>query len=409
MQPASAALAISGRDPGVAGAAAPRVGAPVVRFADAAEAVDALAPEWRELAAHAAEPNPFAEHWFVAASLRHLAPADIWLADVRDCGVLIGLVPLSIENSYGRVPVRHVQNWRHHHLFLGAPLIRRGREEEFWTAVVAALDAAAWAPGFLHLRDLAEDGAAFRGLAAAAAALNRPLAIVHREARAFLASNLTAQAYYEQAVRKKKRKEIGRLSKRLHELGAVSCRRIGDDANEAEIGAWCDAFLALERAGWKGKAGSALDCAPETEAFFRAAVAGAAMAGRLQMLRLDLDERPIAMLVNFLTPPGSFSFKTAFDEDYARFSPGVMIQIENLKILERPDIAWMDSCAAEDHPMIDSFWRERREIVRVTIPLKGARRRLVHGFARTLERASAARRRLSARGTPISAPHGDSE
>ena len=48
--------------------------------------------------------------------------------------------------------------------------------------------------------------------------------------------------------------------------------------------------------------------------------------------RLDLDGKPLAMLVNFLTAPGSFSFKTAFDEAFSRYSPGVLIQLDNLAI-----------------------------------------------------------------------------
>ena len=109
--------------------------------------------------------------------------------------------------------------------------------------------------------------------------------------------------------------------------------------------------------------------------------------------RLDVDNRPVAMLVNFLCPPGSFSFKTAFDEGFAHYSPGVLLQIDNLDILDRPDIAWMDSCAAQDHPMIDSLWTERRAIIRVTVPLEGWRRRIVWALCRALELASARLRR----------------
>ncbi len=97
------------------------------------------------------------------------------------------------------------------------------------------------------------------------------------------------------------------------------------------------------------------------------------------------------MLVNFLTPPGSFSFKIAHDEAFARFSPGVLIQLANLDILGRGDIDWMDSCAAENHSMIDHLWAERRSIVRVTVPLSGLRRRATYHVCRTLEQASAAR------------------
>ncbi len=95
------------------------------------------------------------------------------------------------------------------------------------------------------------------------------------------------------------------------------------------------------------------------------------------------------MLVNFLTPPGSFSFKTVFNEAWGRFSPGVLIQLENLKILDDPRIAWMDSCAVEDHPMIDGLWTERRAIVRVSVPLAGLRRRAVYALCTGLERLSA--------------------
>jgi CelD/BcsL family acetyltransferase involved in cellulose biosynthesis len=205
-----------------------------------------------------------------------------------------------------------------------------------------------------------------------------------------LASDLSPQDYYERTVRKKKRKELKRLQGRLGELGEVAVRRL---ASAEEVAPWCDAFLALERAGWKGKAGSALACAPHTEAFFRDAIAGAHAAGRLEFLRLDLDRRPLAMLVNFLTPPGGFAFKIAFDEDYARFSPGVLLKIDNLRLLERRDIEWMDSCAVEDHSMINSLWGERRSIVRVTVPLAGVRRQATFRLCRAAENASAALRR----------------
>ncbi|WP_114951045.1 GNAT family N-acetyltransferase [Sphingosinicella terrae] len=364
-----------------------------VTVRDPAEALVGLEPEWAALADDAAEPNCFAESWFVAASLDALgADEGVRLLEVRRGGRLIGIFMSAIGADYGRTPVRHVANWWHHNMFLGIPLVRRGEEQGFWTALLDALDGAAWAPNFIHLRDISENGPVHRGLAAAAAARGRSCATVHREVRALLASDLEPQAYYERQVRPKKRKEIRRLRSRLGELGPVRARTLGDGD---DLESWCDAFLALEQAGWKGEAGSALACDPRKEAFFRAAVAGARTRGRLHFLRLDLGEHPIAMLVNFLAPPGSFSFKTAFDEDYARFSPGVLVQLENLAVLDRADIGWMDSCAAENHPMIDSLWSGRRGIVRVTVRLSGPRRGLVHFICRSLEIASRAARRLA--------------
>jgi hypothetical protein len=50
-----------------------------------------------------------------------------------------------------------------------------------------------------------------------------------------------------------------------------------------------------------------------------------------------------------------------------------------MAILERPDIAWSDSCAAADHPMIDHLWRERRAIGRLSIAIGGPVRRALFG------------------------------
>jgi hypothetical protein len=72
-------------------------------------------------------------------------------------------------------------------------------------------------------------------------------------------------------------------------------------------------------------------------------------------------------------------FKTAFDESLAAYSPGVLLQRENMAMLGAKDIAWVDACAGEDHPMISHLWRERRPVGRVSIALGGAARRAVFG------------------------------
>lgn len=382
----------------IRGASAPRADRRAPASVDAvavAQPGDRLDAAWTALAAEASEPNPFAEAWFVRPGLEHLAPDGVRLLELQDAGHLLGLLPVTLAERYGRAPIRHVQNWRHGNDFLGTPLVRAGRESEFWAAVLARLDGARWAPGFLHIDGLVEDGPVHRGLIEAARALGRPAPTVHRSKRALLDSRATPEGYYADTVRKKKRKELGRLARRLADLGEVTSATLSD---AGDLTAWCDLFLALEDRGWKGRAGSSLASDPATAAFFRAAMAGAAAAGRLDFRRLDLDGAPVAMLISFVTPPGAFSFKTAFDESFARFSPGVLIQLDNLGLMTREEIDWIDSCAAEGHPMIDSLWGERRGIVRVSVPLSGVRRRLVFGVARGLEMASGRLRAIGRKG-----------
>ena len=180
--------------------------------------------------------------------------------------------------------------------------------------------------------------------------------------------------------------------KRLSDRGALTFSILEDTD---EIVGWCDTFLALEAAGWKGSKGSAFANLPETAKFFRDVIFGAFEAGRLDFQRLNLDGRAIAMLVNFRTPPGSWSFKIAYDEALSQFSPGVLIELENLRrVLQDQEIDWMDSCAVEDHPMINSLWGERRAIVQVSVPLSGMTRTLKFRACRAMEMTSAKLRQM---------------
>jgi hypothetical protein len=86
------------------------------------------------------------------------------------------------------------------------------------------------------------------------------------------------------------------------------------------------------------------------------------------MLAMRLDGRPIAHKCNFLSGPGSFAFKIAFDEEYARHSPGVLLELENIRRLHaQSKVRWMDSCADPSHPMLDRLWPDRRTIQDVVV------------------------------------------
>lgn len=333
-----------------------------------------LESQWEALAREAAEPNCFYAPSMLQPALRHLAPTqDVRMLEAWQDGDLIGLLPVSIAPRHGRYPVRCVTNWVHRHCFFGAPLVRKGAERAAWDQFLAALDSAPWASGFLHLTLLDAKGANAAALADVCRRERRPFREVHRHERAMLRSNLSADAYWEANMRGKKRKEIRRLQKRLAETGAVESRIL---QHREELGVWCQDFLQLEQSGWKGAEGTALACTPADAAFFHECMCAAFASGELDFLRIDFEGRAMAMLVNIRHGEGSFSFKIAFDETLARFSPGVLIELENLRqVLDAPGgPRWMDSCAAPGHPMIDSLWGERRTLAQYRVALKGRSR-----------------------------------
>ena len=86
------------------------------------------------------------------------------------------------------------------------------------------------------------------------------------------------------------------------------------------------------------------------------------------MLASRVDGKPVAMKCNFLAGRGSFAFKIAFDESYSHFSPGMLMEIENIRRFHAiPDIEWMDSCAVPSQAMINRLWPGRRIIQTVLV------------------------------------------
>jgi len=362
-------------------------GVAVIDWGDFSET--AAIAEWDALALAASDPNPFFESWNLLPALTNLdRGGNVRIAIFRSQGRLLGLMPLARAARYYGYPLPFLHTWLHHNSFCGTPLVARGHEEAFWTAMLGWADDHLGGALFLHLTHLPVDGAVYAALREVSTRQERPAAVVHREQRAMLQSGQSQENYFSASMSAKKRKELRRQHKRLSEAGALRFDRQVDDAG---IEHWCGQFLDLEQAGWKGSEGSALACDRANAALFRTALHGGSARGRVERLSLSLDGKPIAMLVNFLAKPGIFSFKTAFDENYARFSPGVLLQCENLALPSREGILWSDSCAASNHPMIERIWREKRTIVRVSIGIGGRVRRSLCGQILRAENGSKAR------------------
>ena len=321
---------------------------------------------WEDLAADALDPNPFYEPWMLLPALEAFgrgARLQFVLAYAERRGsppLLCGFFPLERVSSYRGLPVRHVRLWRYLHCFLGTPLVRRGyanlclRSLQEWLAQDPRGAAA------MEWREVTGDGRFFAALTAALDDHGASTFRSYRRERAMLCRLGDSETYLERALPGPSRKEFRRLERRLGE-GAPLAYRTLDDAADAPR--WIDDFLALEAAGWKGRGGSALAC-NEGGAFFRRAALEAARRGRLMMLALLRGGQPIAMKCNFLAREGSFAFKIAYDESFARYSPGTLLELENIRAFHRSaTLQWMDSCAAPEHFMANRLWLDRRPLV----------------------------------------------
>jgi hypothetical protein len=148
-------------------------------------------------------------------------------------------------------------------------------------------------------------------------------------------------------------------------MGELRNRVLGPDGDAA---AWIDSFLKLEASGWKGREGSAFASSDSTRRFFQEVAAEAFRRQRLMMLALEIDGKPIAQKFNLLAGRGSFAFKIAYDEAYAPYSPGLQLEIENIRRLhEMTETDWMDSCAIADHPVLSNLWLDGATVQTVVI------------------------------------------
>ena len=86
-----------------------------------------------------------------------------------------------------------------------------------------------------------------------------------------------------------------------------------------------DRYLELESRGWKGRAGTAAVQDEKASALHAEFARSMAREGKLSIYELLLDSRTIAMSINIRSNEKLIHWKTTYDEEYSRFSPGNLL------------------------------------------------------------------------------------
>jgi CelD/BcsL family acetyltransferase involved in cellulose biosynthesis len=278
--------------------------------------------------------------------------------------LLCGFLPFEWVGRYNRLPLARLRLWRHKHCYLGTPLLRRGHARECLAAFLDWMRTGPCRASLVEWGLVTADGAFHEALAGALEDTGRRSFISRKATRALLRPRADGEAFLTAALPAKSRREFRRLERRLAESGGLRYTAPGSDA---ETERWIQDFLSLEARGWKGRRGSAFDCNDANRSFFLSIAREAARRGRLMMLGLHVGDRPVALKCNFLAGRGSFAFKIAYDESYARFSPGTLLELENIRRFHaRSELQWMDSCADPEHFMVNRLWLDRRAVMTMT-------------------------------------------
>jgi CelD/BcsL family acetyltransferase involved in cellulose biosynthesis len=319
---------------------------------------------WQRLADDAVEPNPFFEPRFVLPAARALdGGRAAHLVTVTSRGELVLAMPAMVGRWRGALPA--VAGWRHQYCFLGTPLLRAQHDpREVARSLLTGLPRVA-GQRTLVLEQLTDGGPVATGLRSAADDLGWRVALDVRKERAFLSRREDGR--YLTHHNHRRRKELGRLRRRLaDEVAAeVTAREVANDPDAPRR------FMRVEERGWKGRGGTAIASVPAEAEMFDDICAGFRDRGRLEMLELWAGDRLVAVQCNLVAGPGVFTFKIAFDETYGRFSPGVLLAVDNLDQFHRGSGDWMDSCADPDHSMINHLWLERRRLTSLALTAPG--------------------------------------
>lgn len=326
-------------------------------------------PQWETLAKAAADANAFYEPWMLLPALRsYHSNRDFLFALVfgpdpetpSGPPVLYGLFPFERSSKYRGIPCPVLKLIKHKYMELCTPLVRRDLIAECIAALLDWTESAACDAPLVEFRFVAGEDRATQEIHSQLYQRRTPHFQSECSARALFRPAADAETFLNLALAGKRRKEFRRLEKRLAESGRLEYKELASTEDPAP---WVESFLRLEAKGWKGEHGSAMALHDDRRGYFQQISASAHQLGRLMMLGLFLDDRPIALKCNFFAGCGSWAFKIAFDEEFARSSPGVLLEIENIRRLhDVRGLSWMDSCAIPKHFMINRLWPDRRTI-----------------------------------------------
>lgn len=347
--------------------------------------------DWEALAARAIEPNVFLSPWMARARLRHLPDnagarvAAAWRhagGDRRLVGLMLLVRPRG--RHYSPFPIL-----RSAELYapLSTPLLDPENPAESWSALLSALRRAGIVAAAMPF--MSAGGPAFEALLFAQHRDGLPLASLESHHRAFLRSTLSGDDYIRTNIERRRRKEAGRQRRRLSDLGEL---RFSVARNEIDVAGALELFLELEAAGWKGRAGTDITSAPGAAPYFRQIARDGSQRDAFRVALLTLDGKPIAAGLVAIAGRRAFYVKTAYDEELARFSPGLLVTLDmTAHLLGDPSIEEADSVALADHPMIDRIWAQRLAISSILVGTRPGRD-LSFNSALMIERARASGR-----------------
>lgn len=236
--------------------------------------------------------------------------------------------------------------------FLSSPVIDPAFADEVIPAFFAAIRDSKSLPNVLSVKEMNGEAASCAAIRKAVGAGQHACLEFSEGVRPVVSREFGIKS--SGSTRKKLRQDWNRLSA----LGALDIVNERDDVLQA-----FEIFLELEHGSWKGAEGTALLCDDRDVAFTRQLIGNLAEQGNASVALLKLDGRAIAAQVVLYCGSVAYTWKTAFDPAFAKYSPGILL-IDRLtgELFASGPVQAIDSCSAAGSFM-GQIWAGRRGMV----------------------------------------------
>jgi CelD/BcsL family acetyltransferase involved in cellulose biosynthesis len=303
--------------------------------------------EWEQLGYRMDAP-PFMRRGWYDAMIEAFDPEGFRIVAARRDGRLVGVMPVvaargalaSATNFHTPIYAPLVEDLDTlRELIAGALSLRRGGLDLDYVPMAGATAAV--------LRDLAGE----RGLRS----------IEAETARQPYVDTSGCWDEYLASLARKHRKEVGRLRRRLEELGALELQFEETSCEVLEEG------LAIEGSGWKSDEGSAILSCERTTTFYRRVAEWARAHGWLKLAVLRLDGRAIAFDMCLETAGAVHARKGGFDPELRKFGPGTVLTYESLARAFAADDIKSYEFLGTDEPYKLAWTQAKRPLGRIQV------------------------------------------
>lgn len=317
---------------------------------------------WQDLMSRAVEDNFYLSPAFLSAALRYQVKKNYLVVFVyrQDAGTeqLVAVAPFSRDRPTLKIPFIVLCGFVSPHGYLSHPLVDRddsgGALDSLWE--------------WLELPTHPWQMIIFQGISETSPILPQLKTMLDKRGRRYLSKNMFLRPMLERcenfdaylaSLSSARRKSYRRRWKQLASDGAIE---VVLHRNLDQAGDLAERFLQLEQRSWKGTRGTAMGCDSEEAGFFREIVEKNARERNLFFVELKFNGKLLAMTTNFIVGQTLFAFKIAYDPDYQDYSPGILAEVQTVRLFhETPELLRGEGGATAES-YLRSYWRELAEM-----------------------------------------------